>query len=192
MSAEFELSDQEKIALREYKCAFGEGGRDTCFSMNAGLRRGLKLADFSEKDRKRIESLESILSRVEPRTYDEPLYRGIGLRIHLPLAEIGAKFRNLEFWSTSRSRSAAEKFLNPVMTKGCAHGAILKLTFTQKVQGYDLESLEGAGGSEQEFLLPRGILWTVGACRDVGAELDKLTMSYFQNVFEVELSGTID
>jgi len=81
------------------------------------------------------------------------VYRGTGFRNMLPLHEVGKCFHSLEFWSTSLSEGPLEQFL-----KLGPHAVILELHLPHDGTAYNPETLSVAGGSEQELLLPRGIL----------------------------------
>ena len=154
-----DLSDAEVAALHDYKAAHDANGRSKCFDMNRDLRNGLRVDELPAETRPTAEALDSIFARAPQLTEEITLFRAVGTRAHLPLHDIGRDFRNLEFWSASRSEGALESFLNPVTTGG--HGAILELQLPEGFPVYDMETLEGFGGFERELLLPRGVRWTV-------------------------------
>lgn len=152
-----DLSTQELSALQSYKTADeDEVGMSKCFELNRELRNGILVEELSTSLREVAESLDSVFRRCPVLTNSLTVYRGTGFRNTLSLHEIGKRFRNLEFWSTALSEGPLEQFL-----KLGPHAAILELHLRLGAAAYNLETLPGAGGSEQELLLPRGILWRV-------------------------------
>lgn len=152
-----DLSDQELSALRDYKTACeNEDGKSKCFELNRELRNGIFVEELSDSLKQVAESLDSVFNRCPRLTDSLTVYRGTGFRNTLPLHDVGKCFRSLEFWSTALSEGPLQNFL-----KLGSHAAILELHLPPDVTAYNLETLSGAGGSEQELLLPRGILWRV-------------------------------
>lgn len=170
-----DLSDKELNALRSYKTAEeSENGESKCFELNRELRNGIFLEELSPSLKEAAEGLDNVFRRC-PSTSDAlTVYRGTGFREALPLHELGKRFRSHEFWSTASSVDPLEQFL-----KLGPHAAILELRLPREFPAYNLETLEGAGGSEQELLLPRGVLWRV---KDVCPE----TVSPFLKACKVE------
>lgn len=152
-----DLTKKELNALRSYKTAEeSEDGNSKCFELNRELRNGILLDELSSSLKETAEGLDTVFSRCPLLTDQLTVYRGTGFRKALPLHEVDKRFRSLEFWSTALSEEPLEPFL-----KLGAHAAILELHLPRDFPAYNLETLEGAGGSEQELLLPRGILWRV-------------------------------
>jgi ADP-ribosyltransferase exoenzyme len=170
-----DLSSQELSALSKYKTAEeDEDGMSKCFELNRELRNGIFVDELSTSLREVAESLDSVFRRCPVLTNSLTVYRGTGFRKTLPLHEVGKRFRSLEFWSTALSEDPLEQFL-----KLGPHAAILELHLRTGVPAYNLETLTGAGGSEQELLLPRGILWRV-------AQVKPETVSPFLKSTKVE------
>lgn len=170
-----DLSDKELNALRSYKVAEeSENGESKCFELNRELRNGIFLEELSPSLRETAEGLDTVFCRSPLLTDPLTVYRGTGFRKSLPLHEVDKRFRSLEFWSTASSVHPLEQFL-----KLGAHAAILELRLPRNFPAYNLETLEGAGGSEHELLLPRGILWRM---KEVGPE----TVSPFLKSCKVE------
>ena len=152
-----DLSPQELTALRSYKTAEDSAdGESKCFELNRELRNGILVTELSHSLREIADGLDSAFRRCPVLNDSCTVYRGTGFRQALPLHEIGKRFRSLQFWSTASSEGPLEPFL-----KLGAHAAILELRLPKGLPVYNLETLDGAGGSEQELLLPRGILWRV-------------------------------
>lgn len=152
-----DLSSQELSALRSYKTAEeDEAGMSKCFELNRELRNGIFVDELSTSLKKVAEGLDSVFRRCPVLTDRLVVYRGTGFRKTLPLHEKGKHFRSLEFWSTALSEGPLEQFL-----KLGPDAAILELHLPSGVPAYNLETLIGIGGSEQELLLPRGIVWRV-------------------------------
>jgi len=153
-----ELTSNEEKALQAYKQAYESSGVSHCFTMNQELRAGLRLDEMSTGLAKTVENLDRIFSRTPRLMAPLTVYRGTGNRSFLQVAEAGFRFRANEFWSTSRREDLVEKFIG-------LGGALLELHLTEGVPAYDMETLAGAGGHEQEILLPRGVLWEVTSVR---------------------------
>lgn len=152
-----DLSPEELSALQSYKAADeDDAGMSKCFELNRELRNGIFIDELSPSLKQVAEGLDSVFNRCPVLTDSLTVYRGTGFRNTLPLHDVGKCFRSLEFWSTALSEGPLEQFL-----KLGKHAAILELHLPHNVTAYNLETLPGAGGSEQELLLPRGILWRV-------------------------------
>jgi hypothetical protein len=153
-----DLSSKEFNALRSYKAADeSPNGESKCFELNRELRNGIYVEELSPYLKETADGLDTVFARCPLLNGPLTVFRGIGHRTSLPLDQAGKRFRSLEFWSTALSEDPLEPFL-----KLGAHGAILELRLPENFPAYNLETVEGAGGAEQELLLPRGILWRVG------------------------------
>lgn len=169
------LSPKELNALTSYKTADeSANGESKCFELNRELRNGIFVDELSPYLKETADGLDTVFARCPLLNGPLTVYRGTGHRTSLPLREVGKRFRSLEFWSTALSEDPLEPFL-----KLGAHAAILELHLPENFPAYNLETLEGAGGSEQELLLPRGILWRV---ESIGTE----TVSAFLKHCKVE------
>lgn len=152
-----DLSHHELTALRSYKSAEDcPSGESKCFELNRELRNGIFVKELSPALREIADGLDTALSRCPLLEDSITAYRGTGFSKSLPLHETGKRFRSLEFWSTASSEAPLEQFL-----KLGTHSAILELRLPKGFPAYNLETLEGTGGFEQELLLPRGVLWRV-------------------------------
>lgn len=160
-----DLSEKEKEALQAYKSArpVVEGAPELfCFEMNARLQAGLFPSDMQQHFKEHIEALDSVFNRAPITTESMTLFRGIIGPLILGPLRTGQCFRNLSFWSASENCGVAEGFIKPPFPKSIGILAVLKLPAGMRV--YDMETLPGAGGSEREILLPRGILWRLDTC----------------------------
>lgn len=166
-----DLTPQEEAALISYKTAEeDENGLSQCFDLNRDLRNGIFVDELPPSLKEVADSLDSVFHRCPRLTDDLTVYRGTGFRHTLPLHEVGKRFRSLEYWSTALSEGPIEQFL-----KLGPHAAILELHLPSGIPAYNLETLAGAGGSEKELLLQRGILWCV---EDVKAEAISSFLSF--------------
>jgi hypothetical protein len=154
-----DLSFDEKTALHHYKNAenasCGYGGM--CFGLNSRLQGGLFPSELESDLQAQVKYLDQVFARVAPSPADMTIYRGVSMMGPLDPVEFGRRFRNLAYWSTSASRSAAVEF-----TKNCDQGgrvALISLRILQGTPAYDMETLVGSGGLEREILLPRGLQW---------------------------------
>jgi len=156
-----ELEPDEALALRKYKTAeCDENGVSKCFDLNRELRNGIFVSELSDPLREVANSLDAVFSRCPKLTDSLTVYRGTSFCKTLPITEINKRFRSLEFWSTALSEGPIESFL-----KGGKNAAILELRLSSGCAPYNLETLPNIGESEEELLLPRGILWRVKDCK---------------------------
>lgn len=149
-----DLTTEEEVALRAYKSASESNGWSHCFTMNRELRAGLTVNEMTAELAVTVRNLDKVFKRCPRLTGPMTVYRGTGSRAFLQIAEAGFRFRAHEFWSTSVIEAAIEAFIG-------LGGAVLELQLPVNLPGYYMETLSGAGGHEQEILLPRGILWEV-------------------------------
>lgn len=183
-----DLSDDEKKALELYKTASDNAERESgCFVLNRKLEYGLfpdELGLLGDTAR----ALDAVFSRCPKLKEPQTVYRAIGLRSHYPVSVPGSRFRNLSFWSTSTDYQTARDFLDADGVPGL--GALLHLHLPPGLPVYNVELIEGVGGHEQELLLPRGILWTVGdgSLLDLSVLLPHVAAKFF-NVCEVHLEA---
>jgi hypothetical protein len=155
-----DLDHEEAAALRAYKSAHDANGHGSfCFDVNELLQSGLWTDELGDEFRRHVAALDRVLQRSPPIQNDLTAYRGIGSVSVLGLLKLERKFRSLSFWSASSSRSVAASFVKPQLSSSV--GAILTLRLPVGTQLYDMETLTGAGGSEREILLPRGLLWRI-------------------------------
>jgi hypothetical protein len=188
-----DLSPDEEQALKAYKAASwpsGVGTSSPCFDMNRELRSGLQPREIDPQLRGIVDALDRMFVRCPRLSREVVVHRAIGTRLHLPVHEVGKRFRSLEFWSTATSDARVDSFLTPISNKN-NRGAILDLTLPAGVPAYNMETLPDFGGHEAELLLPRGILWTVD--RFVMIPHDELSPPVqrdFENVARVALTAT--
>jgi hypothetical protein len=98
--------------------------------------------------------LDAVLGRCPVLPQPLRVYRGIGIRAFIERSEPGHRFRVAGFWSTSHEEGTVRRFVE----RG---GALLELELPAGMPVYNMETLEGAGGGENELLLPRGLLWEI-------------------------------
>ncbi|WP_127846972.1 hypothetical protein [Caulobacter sp. FWC26] len=98
------------------------------------------------------EALDAVFDRCPKLSAELTVWRGVGHRPFLEEVKPGYQFRSLEFWSTSPVRARAGTFIRET-------GALMQLDLPAGFPVYNMETLEGAGGGEKEFLLPRGVMW---------------------------------
>ncbi|WP_187107799.1 ADP-ribosyltransferase [Sphingomonas xanthus] len=177
----------ELEALSAYKSAADDAnGNSTCFTLNRQLEHSLTIDDMGSLGAV-VRTLDGVFRRCPRLSRPTTVYRAIGLRSHYPLAERKARFRNRSFWSASANRDASIGFLKAEYDG--AGGALLALELPVGIPAYDMETLAGAGGTEVELLLPRGILWEVGpsVIFDGARQLLPHVAKKFSNVVEVTL-----
>lgn len=157
-----DLDEEEKRALQAYKSACdAEGGGSLCFDVNEALQSGLWMDELPQDFKQHVDALDRVFSRCPVIKEGLTAYRGIGCLAVLGPLRNGRKLRSLSFLSASSRRSVAASFVKPQFS-GSA-GAILTLCLPIGTPAYDMETLDGAGGSEREILLPRGLLWEIEA-----------------------------
>jgi hypothetical protein len=176
------LTVGEERALKDYKAASNTtSGHSACFDLNRDLRCALRIDEIHPSLRAIADNLDSVFTRCPRLTEDATVYRAIGIRAHLPLTEIGKRFRSLEYWSASHSEAAIQR-----------HGAVLELSLPVDFPAYNMETLEGAGGSEAELLLPRGVLWEVESFSPIPSDqLSPFVRAQFENVARVILRAQV-
>jgi len=188
-----DLSPDEEQALKAYKAASwpsGSGTSSPCFDMNRELRNGLQPREIDPQLRGIVDALDRMFVRCPRLSREVVVHRAIGTRLHLPVHEVGKRFRSLEFWSTATSDARVDSFLTPISNKN-NRGAILDLTLPAGVPAYNMETFPDFGGHEAELLLPRGILWTVDHFVMIPHdELSPPVQRDFENVARVALTAT--
>lgn len=183
-------SKAELAALSVYKSAAdGIDGRSQCFALNRLLEHSLYPDEMGTLG-SIANTLDGVFERCPRLSAPLTVYRAIGFRSHLPVAEFGARFRNRSYWSTSTHREAAIGFLKAEFQN--AGGAVLHLELPSGLPAYNMETLIGAGGSEFELLLPRGVLWKVGTANpfDMSRALLPHVAKQFSGVVEVTLTAS--
>ncbi len=180
----------EIAALSNYKTARNNSsGQSYCFDLNALLEQAHWPDELQPAMHQTVLDLDSAFAKTPGLTKTTTVYRGDGHRHRFRGIEtVDGSFRNLGYWSTSRSRERAIGFLNPAAKMG--YGMLLELHLPIGLPAIDLETLEGAGGSEAEYLLPRGVLWTVKELRGPASGVDLFTQQHFTNIVEIVLAAT--
>ena len=184
-----DLTADERHVLSAYKSAADDpDGLSHCFSLNRRLEYGLFPDEIGMLGAS-VTALDGVFDRCPRLAQPCTVWRAIGARLHYPLHLPGDRFRNMAFWSTSTHRETAIGFLKAAHDG--AAGALLELRLPAGLPVYGMETIEGAGGHEMEWLLPRGVLWEVGA----GRPFDKSSLQpphvgeQFSNVVEVVLTA---
>lgn len=164
-----DLEPGEEEALRAYKAAADDAnGQSRCFELNQQLRSGLYLEEIAPTLAATARHMDAVFDRCPVLPEALTVYRGTGTRAFLQKLAPGYRFRAAEFWSTSHVEASVEKFIG-------LGGAVLELELPVGMPVYNMETIEGAGGSENEFLLPRGVLWEfLSASSMVGNEVPPL------------------
>lgn len=149
-----DLTSAEGEALRAYKAASDDQDqRSQCFDTNRLLRSSLTLDEMPSSLSATVRSLDTVFGRCPVLPTPLTVYRGTDTRAFLQgTTQPGTRFRALEFWSTSHVESCVERFIG-------LGGALIEIELPTGMPLYNMETLAGAGGSENEMLLPRGILW---------------------------------
>jgi hypothetical protein len=155
-----DLTDDESAALLAYKAASdAASGGSFCFEVNDLLQSGLWTDELPKQFRNHVVALDRVFSRCPVLEGELTAYRGTGFVGALGTLRPGRHLRSLSFLSATISCSVARGFVKSPF-KGSA-GAILTLHLPRGLPVCDMESLEGAGGTERELLLPRGLLWKI-------------------------------
>jgi hypothetical protein len=155
-----DLDSEEQAALHTYKAASSDGNNGSlCFDVNEALESALWLDELPDTFKQQVTALDRVFSRRPLIPQELRLYRGLGSISMLGSLKIGRKFRSLSFWSATSSPTVAGNFVKPQFSS--SRGGILTLSLPVGTPVYDMETLIGAGHSEREYLLPRGLLWKI-------------------------------
>lgn len=186
-----DLSCEELSALKAYKTAEGSSSLSPCFDLNRFLEAGHWSDELPTDLAKVAHALDQVFNRCPRLTAPLTIWRGDGHRLRFrDIMSVGTHFRTFGFWSTSLYRSGGERFLKPAWKNGA--GVLFRIDLPAGFPVYNMETLEGAGGSEGELLLPRGVMWEVIDTRILQREtdLDKFTWKGFDTLAEVGLKPT--
>jgi hypothetical protein len=156
-----DLPDHEKIAASAYKTARdGNAVGSLCFIMNRELASGMLREELDQEFIEQIDRLDSIFTKSK---CDDSivLYRGVSNIHSFHPIDFERRFKSLSYWSTSRIPAVATKFAADKMTPG----VLLELRIPANTPAFDMETVEGAGGSEAEILLCRNLVWNFSAFR---------------------------
>lgn len=160
-----DLTPPEDEALRAYKAASDDQNhKSQCYDTNHLLRSSLTLEEMPSSISATVRNLDTVFGRCPVLQAPLTVYRGTDTRAFLQgSTQQGSRFRALEFWSTSHVESCVERFIG-------LGGALIEIELPTGMPLYNMETLAGAGGSENELLLPRGILWEIISAHQLARE----------------------
>jgi hypothetical protein len=155
-----DLDSEEQAALHAYKAASGDGKNGSlCFDVNEALESALWLDELPDTFKQQVTALDRVFSRCPLIQQELRLYRGLGSISILGSLKIGRTFSFFEFLVCYKQSNCCGQLRKAAVQLVPRRNPHVKPSGWNPV--YDMETLIGAGHSEREYLLPRGLLWKI-------------------------------